>query len=109
MAAQSISVGTHQLRLTITDSAGLTNTATVRVQIAGAAAPRLSLVGYDPVEGVLQLQVTPTETSTANLQVSEDLIRWTTIVSNLPSGIARQLRLTNSPSVPFRAYRVVSP
>ncbi len=107
--ASALSAGQHQLRLTVTDAAGATHTTQVTVQIGGAASPQLTLIGYDATEGVLQLQLTPSATRSASLQVSEDLIRWTTLIANIPSGQSRQLRLTNSPTVTFRGYRAVSP
>ena len=108
-AASALSVGQHQLRLKVTDAAGATHTTQVTVQIGGVASPQLTLIGYDTTKGVLELQLTPSATSSASLQVSEDLIRWTTLIANVPSGESRRLRLTNTPTVTFRGYRAVSP
>jgi sugar lactone lactonase YvrE len=107
-SASELSTGKHIISVVATDSAGLTNSATVEIQITRAQRPRI--LGLDrPVGATPHLRVRGDPYVRHAIQASSNLVDWITLSTNYSRTGLIEVDLPATTNMPQRFFRVSVP
>ncbi len=90
-AANTLTQGVHVITATVTDSGGMTNSASVTIEIARYRPLRLQALGFDEA-GVFGLRLIGDEGSPYVLQGSTNLQSWLPVRTNTMSSVFQEVR-----------------